>query len=269
MAKAGLCTIAYNKKSVSSVLDIAAKAGADGVEVWGQPDHTRYPIDGVDLREIREHADALALEICALGSYYRAGGAVAYAKVKLDAHNQVQIARDLGAPLIRIWPGAKNRADSTDAEVRRVIDDIRLFADHAGDAKVGVVLERHTGTLTHGWDGVAELLAEVGHQNVSLNYQVVYPAAESEYEERGAGDFTRLLKLSKHAHLQNYLPGNDGSLKRSFLDSGLVDYSSLGRVARLAGYHGYFMVEFPAELNEGLSDAETVRRDIDFIKGLR
>jgi sugar phosphate isomerase/epimerase len=269
MAKAGLCSIAYNKKSISAVLDIAAKAGADGVEIWGQPDHIRYPIDGTNLRDIREHAEALALEICALGSYYAAGGAVEYAKVRLDARNQVKLARDLGAPVMRIWPGVKSRDDSTPAEVRRVIDDIRLFADHAGDAKVCVVLERHVGTLTHGWDGVAGLLSEIGHENVFLNYQVVYPATEDEYEERGAGDFTALLGLSRHAHLQNYLPADDGGLKRSFLDSGLVDYSSLGKVARSAGYHGYFMVEFPAELNEGLSDSQTVRRDIDFIKGLR
>lgn len=269
MAKAGLCTIACRRKSVFAALDLAAKAGADGVEIWGQPDHVRYPIDSAHLRETREHAEALALEICALGSYYAAGAAVEYAAVRLDARNQVRIARELGAPLIRIWPGVKNAADCTEAERHRVIDDIRLFADHAGDAKVRVVLERHAGSLTHGWEGVPELLREIGHQNVSLNYQVAYPATEEELEARGADDYARLLPLSGHAHLQNYLVDEDGLLKTSFLDAGLVDYSRLGEAARSSGYRGYFMVEFAAEINGGLSELDTVRRDIDFIKGLR
>jgi sugar phosphate isomerase/epimerase len=268
VAKAGLCTIACRKKSVFAALDLAAKAGADGVEIWGQPDHVRYPIDSAALRETREHADALALEICALGSYYTAGGAVEYAKVKLDVRNQVRIARELGAPLIRIWPGAKSRADSTETEARRVIDDIRLFGDHAGDAKVRVVLERHAGALTHGWEGVEDLLGEIGHENVSLNYQVVYPASVEELESRGASDYTRLLPLSGHAHLQNYLLDEVGALRRSFLDAGLVDYSRLGEAARAAGYRGYFMVEFPADIDEGLSEADAIRRDMDFIHGL-
>jgi sugar phosphate isomerase/epimerase len=269
MAKAGLCTIAYSKKGISYAMDIAARAGADGVEIWGQPDHVRYPVDSAQLTEIREHAESLALEICALGSYYCAGAKVELAKVKLDARNQIRIARELGAPLVRIWPGNKNREECSEAEVRRVIDDVRLFADHAGDARIGVVLERHGGTLTNGWDGVAELLAEIRHENVALNYQIAHPASEEEYEERGVEDYTRLLPLSRHAHLQNYLPLDDGTLKRSFLDSGLVDYSHLGEVARTSGYRGYVMVEFSAELNEGLAEADSVRCDVDYIKGLR
>jgi 3-dehydroshikimate dehydratase len=269
VAKAGLCTIGFSKKSIDTALDIAARAGADGVEIWGQPDHVRYPVEDVELRGIREHAEALALEICALGSYFRAGATTEYARVKLDARNQVRIARELGAPLIRIWAGSKARAECAETEVHRVIDDIRQFADHAGDARIRVVLERHNGSLTHGWDGVPELLEEIHHENVSLNYQIVDPATEEELQDQGVEDFTRLVPLSGHAHMHNYLPLEDGTLKRCFLDSGLVDYSSLGHVARSARYKGYFMVEFPPELNEGLSEVDTIRRDIDFLRGLR
>jgi len=268
VAKAGLCTVGYSKKVVSSVLDLAARAGADGVEIWGQPDHVRYPIDSAQLRELREQAEALALEVCALGSYFHAGKKVEYAKVKVDARNQLRIARELGASLIRIWAGTGTRAESSDAARKKAIDDIRAFADHAGDARIGVVLERHAGTLTHGWEGIPEILADIGHQNVALNYQVVYPATEDELEDRAVDDYATLLPLSRHAHLQNYLPADDGSLKRAFLDSGIVDYSRLGAVSRASGYTGYFMVEFPADFNDGLSDVETVRRDIDFIKRL-
>lgn len=33
----GVCTIAFKQKPIDDVLSLAAAAGADGVELWGQP----------------------------------------------------------------------------------------------------------------------------------------------------------------------------------------------------------------------------------------
>ena len=264
-----MCTRVFAKKPVSVALDIAARAGADGVEIWGQPDHIRYPPDPVQIREVRDHAESLALEICCLGSYFCAGAVTTYGGVKLDARNQVRLARDLGAPLIRIWAGNQNRAQAGAAGARKIVEDIRVFADHAGDSRIGVVLERHDGTLTEGWEGVPELLGEIAHPNVWLNWQIATPADEVELAERGVRDYTTLLPLSRHAHLHNYTATDDGRLGTCHFDVGLLDYRGLAQVARSCGYQGYFMVESPVEVGEGLGEVESVRRDIDFIKGLR
>lgn len=269
MAKAGMCTIGFGKKPVTAALDIAARAGADGVEIWGRPDHIRYPLDSAQIREVREHAESLALEICCLGSYFQAGAATEYAGVKLDARNQVRLARELGTSMIRIWAGTASRAATPPETARKVIEDIRVFADHAADARIQVVLERHHGSLTEGWDGVKELLSEIAHPDVFLNWQIVGGEDEEELATRGVADYTALLPLSRHAHMHNYTAMDDGSLKRCYLDAGIVDYKGLASVARTAGYRGYFMVEFPPELTEGLGEVESIRRDIDFLRSLK
>ena len=88
----------------------------------------------------------------------------------------------------------------------------------------------------------------------------------------------RLLPLSRHAHLQNYLPPavaapeteGEGErwLKRAFLDAGLIDYRVLSEIAAACGYTGCFMVEFLPDLREGLNDPEALRRDVEFIASL-
>ena len=67
--KAGVCTIADKNRSSIQMIDLTADAGAEGVEIWAQPDHVRYPFDDGQLREIRAHADRRGLDICAIGSY--------------------------------------------------------------------------------------------------------------------------------------------------------------------------------------------------------
>ena len=37
--KTALCTIAFKDRSFVEVLDLAVRAGFDGVEPWGKPDH--------------------------------------------------------------------------------------------------------------------------------------------------------------------------------------------------------------------------------------
>ncbi len=268
MPQAGVCTISFQKKPVATALETASRAGADGVELWGQPEHIRYPIDLDRVREVRDLAGDLDLEICALGSYYRAGVSTEYDGEKLTIRNQIEIARELGTRLIRIWAGEKDPGECTADEANAIVEDIRLFGDYASDAGMQVVLERHGGTLTAGWEAPDPLLERINHPAVGLNYQIVGPSGEDGYADMAVRDFTRLLPLSWHAHMHNYPSATAGSRERCFLDNGIIDYSSMSDVIRSAGYEGYFMVEFPADLNEGLSDVDTLRRDIDFIKSL-
>ena len=92
MARAGLCTIADKNRTLREMIDVAAAAGAGGVEVWGQPDHVAYPVDAKELREARKYAAGAGIEICALGSYYRPPAAVVYHDVAVTARNQLEIA---------------------------------------------------------------------------------------------------------------------------------------------------------------------------------
>ncbi len=268
MGRAGLCTIAFKTRPLFDVVSIASDVGASTLEIWGQPPHVDYPLDMTALESVRSAAERKGLAFSVFGSYFQPGKTVAFNGVVLTVDNQVAAAEALGASFIRVWAGSKNPVEVTAKEKAKWYDEIRRFACAAAEAGIDTVLERHTGSLTHGWDAPARVLAEIDHPHVFLNYQIAYPMPTREYRVRSVEDYTRLLPLSRHAHLQNYRETSDGSLVRTLLDRGIVDYGRLGLVARRSGYGGSFMVEFPAEIREGMTAMEAVASDIAYIESL-
>lgn len=278
---AGVCTIAFKDRPLDDALALIAGSGARGIELWGRPPH--LPADRSGRRELRRRLDAEGLEICALGSYYRpdgrslssaaAGGGDAPNDVRsrepeADPARVLEAAEDLGAPVVRIWPGTRDYDVCTPGERSATVEEIRRFADDAAARGVRVVLERHNGTLTNSWDSAARVIESVAHENVALCYQVPYPAAADELRTRTAADIDRLLPLSAHAHLQNYAAAPDGTLPRTLLETGIVDYAPLSAAAARCGYDGWAMVEFVGEVRGGLSEAEALAADVRFIGSL-
>ena len=266
--RVGVCSIAFKERSAASALRAIAAAGADSVELWGQPPHLPYPVDEAWCAALREQAAELGLSFCALGSYYCPGNHPAYDGHPVTKENQLAAARALGAPIVRIWPGSAARQATEPAERERLYAEIRDFADAAGDSGILVVLERHVGSLTEGWDTPLTVLAEVGHANVALNYQVVYPAPRDELATRAVPDYRRLLPHSRHAHLQNYVAAAGDRPPRTLIADGVVDYGELGAAARESGYDGSFMIEFPADERGGVSVDEAVRADVAGVRRL-
>ena len=269
MARAGLCTIADKTKTAAQMIDLAADAGADAVEIWSQPDHVSYPSDPSQLDRIREHAADRGIAIAALGSYL--GNRPEIGEEFLTIENEIAIARALGTDVIRVWPGDRNFEEYDEDELSFLCSEIYAWGDTASESGIRIVMERHNNTVLNRWDGIGQILEEIDCDNVYLNYQVPDPAPDEMWKERGAEDYWRWLPYSLHAHLQNYAPRADDSADprvRTYLDCGLVDYSELGEAARNVKYEGYFMVEFLPDLREGLDDLQALKRDIDFIKSL-
>ena len=266
--RVGICSIAFKDRSAAQALRAIAAAGADGVELWGQPPHLPFPVDEGWCADLRGQADDLGLSFCALGSYYRPGGHPSYGGRPVTKENQIAAARALGAPIVRIWAGNASRQATAPAARERLYAEIRDFADAARDAGIRVVLERHSGTLTEGWEAPLTVLREIGHPAVALNYQMVYPAPWEELAARGVADYRRLLPHSRHAHLQNYASAAGGRPPRTLVADGVVDYGQLGAAARECGYDGAFMIEFPADERGGMSVEEALRADVAGLRRL-
>lgn len=276
-SRVGICSIAFKERNAAQALRAIAAAGAGCVELWGQPPHLPYPVDTGWCAALREQAGELGLRICALGSYFRPGRHPSYGGRPVTKESQIAAARALGAPIIRIWPGSAALRATAQAARERLYAEIRDFADAARDAGIAVVLERHSGTLTEGWEAPLTVLEEIGHPAVALNYQVVYPAPAEELAARGVDDYRRLLPHSRHAHLQNYAapagwpaggrPAGDRP-PRTLVAKGVIDYGGLGAAARACGYGGAFMIEFPADRRGGMSVEEALRADVAGVRRL-
>ena len=268
MARAGLCTIAFKATPIEEVISIAADAGASCLELWGQPPHVAYPIDNGALEALGQNAQSKAVPIVVFGSYFQPGKDVVYDGIEVTVENQVAAAASVGAKLIRIWAASKDLNEASTDERQRWYGEMRRFADAAGAEGIDTVLERHSGTLTHGWDAPTEVLAEIDHPRVFLNYQIAYPMPVGDYSRRCIDDYTRLLPLSRHAHIQNYIETPAGPLKRTLLDRGVVDYSKLGVACREADYRGCLMIEFPADIRGGMNAVAAVAADIAYLGAL-
>ncbi len=266
LARTGLCTIACKEKSIFEAIDIAKSAGAEGIEVWGKPEHINYPVNKNELLKIKEYAQSREIHICALGSYLHAGAKIIINDIELSIENQIEIAELLNTNIIRIWAGNRNYDEYKEDEMEKIFNEIRAMGKLASKEKITLVLERHNSTITNQWDNIENILNEINSDNVFLNYQMPHPATVGEYKTKSISDYTKLLKYSKHAHLQNYT--KDDEFQRAFLDAGIVDYSEIGEAGRETNYSGYFMVEFPAEVNEGLDELDALKKDIEFIKNL-
>jgi len=273
--KAGVCTIAFKDRSLDEAIELIAASGAKGLELWGRSPH--LPASSAERRRLAARLRDAGLEICALGSYYRTDGsrdggpplAVPSASERDTEPDYVlEAAHDLGAPLVRIWPGSEDYERCPVATREAVVREIRAFGDRARDAGCAVVLERHNGTLTNGWDSARAVIAAVDHPSVSLCYQVPYPAPAQELATRVRDDLASLLPHSRHAHLQNYVEAADGTLPRTLLGEGIVDYRPITAIARESGYGGWAMVEFVGPVRGARSEAEALAADIAFIESL-
>ena len=264
--KAGVCTIAMKDLPLAEVIETCARAGAQGIELWGRAPHLPAPSDRAGVARLKRHLRGAGLELAALGSYVRPGPEPPVSDEE-DPRRILDAAAELDCRLVRIWAGRKEHAESTSAEREVVYEGIRRIADDAPAAGCRLVLERHNNTLTNSWVSAGEVIAALSSDLVRLCYQIPYPVPAQDLRNRADADFN-LLAISAHAHLQNYREQPDGSLERSLLAEGIVDYGSFGERARRAGYDGYAMVEFVAPDRGELNVQEALAADLAYIRSL-
>lgn len=265
MIKCGVCTIAFSRETIEKAIEDISLCGAEVIEIWSKPAHIQYPVDDGRIREIKNFAIDKNIEIVALGSYLNGIDRIYNNDTEVTIDSEIKIARLLGAKIIRIWAGNKESAKCPEEEARIVIKSIQEYSEKARDNGITLVLERHCGTLTHGWwDAPLKILEMIDRGNCKLNYQVPFPAEKGEYEKFCKEDFEKLLPLSAHCHLQNYRDSKDFN-SRCILSEGLIDYRSFSKIARSCGYNGAFMIEFipPGQNTDALA---LLSKDIDFIK---
>jgi len=236
-----LCSICAMDRSLADAAALAARCGADGIEVTARAPHLDAGAGLAAVREAGECVRASGLEVTAYGSYlsYTGPGHTA------EAAREVERAAALGTRLLRVWAGHPEGAGGA-------LDDVAATLRVAGDAAaahdIEVVVERHEGTLADTAERAEALLDAVDRTNVRLNYQVLdgLPAAAAIAQP---DDARRLAPRSGYFHVKNYrtnpVPGGPLVLGGD-LETGALDYGSIFTAAVEAGYRGPYGIEFVA-----------------------
>lgn len=235
--KAGIATIAFRNYDVFTALDMAGQVGFAGVEIWGKPPHTPEGVDEEHLRRIKDRARSNGLKIPIFGSYVNPS----WPEFEEKSAQAIKIAGRLAAKIIRIWAGNKEPHEADESLWMQTAKALKEFALRAEDNGLTLAIEMHSGTLCLTPEGAMRLLEMADAPNLKLNYQVG-DFADSNVERDIAmiGDHIAMI----HAQNFKFSSCRPGTLIRSLISEGLVNYDTVLSALAKRGFDGYVEVEF-------------------------
>lgn len=157
---------------VPDVLRLAVQHGYQGVELRAHPEEPVHPGLGlVERADVAAEFKAAGVEILGIAGYARVAEPGEDGPVLDELASLVALARDLGAPFVRVFPGGgtDQGADEADATAARRLG---TAARSAADAGVRILLETHDSHRT-GADAT-RVLGTVGHRQVGALWDVMH-----------------------------------------------------------------------------------------------
>ena len=157
---------------VADVLRLATDHGYQGVELRAHPEEPVHPGIGlVERADVAAEFKAAGVDILGIAGYARVAAPGDDAPVLDEVRSLVALARDVGAPFVRVFPGGGTGQSAAEADATAA-RRLGTAARYAADAGVRVLLETHDSHRT-GAD-VARVLATVGHRQVGALWDVMH-----------------------------------------------------------------------------------------------
>lgn len=250
MIHPGLVSVTFRKLTPAEIAALVKKAGLKGIE-WGGDVHVPHGDFG-RAREVREVTMEHGLATAAYGSYYRAGQSEG---AGLAFERVLETAVELGAPTIRVWPGAAG-SEAVDENGRwKIIEDLKRIAGLAAKAGVSVSTEFHAGTLTDTNESAGKLLVEVDHPNMFTCWQ----PHNGEMTDECVEGLAEVLPRVGNIHVFHWWPT---SAERHPLAEGAARWGRFWPLLRQAPGDRFALLEFvKGDTPEAfLKDAETLRQ---------
>ncbi|MFD4016428.1 sugar phosphate isomerase/epimerase family protein [Streptomyces sp. SH5] len=169
--KLALSTLGVPGTPVAEVVRLAAGNGYQGVELRVHPEEpVHLGLSALERAGVVEAFKAGGVEIPALAGYVRVAAEGDDEPVLAELAELVKLARDLGAPFVRVFPGGgdQERAEADATAARR----LGAVAPAAADMGVSILLETHDSHRA-GLD-VARVVAAVGHPRVGAIWDVLH-----------------------------------------------------------------------------------------------
>lgn len=170
--KLAFSTLGVPGLPVADVLRLAAAHGYHGVELRAHPEEPVHP--GIDLAQradVTAEFKSAGVEVLGLAGYARVAAPGDDEAVIAEIRDLLDLARDLGAPFVRVFPGGDTgqRPEEADATAARRLG---TAAEYAADLGVRILLETHDSHRT-GADAL-RVLGAVGHRHVGALWDVMH-----------------------------------------------------------------------------------------------
>jgi sugar phosphate isomerase/epimerase len=158
----------------SDFMNKASELGYTGVELAAKRPHAS-PLDMTadERKKLRDQASELGLTICALASYHDWAGGwehgdMAYVEKELCYFTAVaELARDLGAPVVRTYTGYAHDGTAYRQQWDQVVKGLREAGDRAADCGITLGVQNHSCIAAHP-SSLLDLLADIGRPGVGV-----------------------------------------------------------------------------------------------------
>ncbi|GAB2446194.1 sugar phosphate isomerase/epimerase family protein [Streptomyces incanus] len=170
--KLAFSTLGVPGLPMADVLRLATAHGYHGVELRAHPEEPVHTgLAPAERTDVAAEFKAAGIEILAVAGYPKVAAPGEDEAVIAEIRALLTLARDLGAPYIRVFPGGSpdQTPEEADATAARRLG---TAAEHAADAGVRILLETHDSHRT-GADAM-RILGLVGHRQVGVLWDVMH-----------------------------------------------------------------------------------------------
>ncbi|MCF3133108.1 sugar phosphate isomerase/epimerase family protein [Streptomyces olivochromogenes] len=170
--KLAFSTLGVPGLPVPEVLALATAHGYHGVELRAHPEEPVNPgLGPAERADVAAEFKAAGVEILSVAGYTRVAAPGEDGPVVEEVRRLLDLAHDLGAPFVRVFPGAdpdQSREDADATAARR----LGTAAEHASALGVRILVETHDSHRT-GADAI-RVLGRVGHRQVGALWDVMH-----------------------------------------------------------------------------------------------
>ncbi|HEY2696471.1 MAG TPA: sugar phosphate isomerase/epimerase family protein [Pseudonocardiaceae bacterium] len=221
---------------VEEICALAEHSGWRGVELRvSDEEDVHIGLDAARRELTRSVFELACVPVVCLASYVRLGKSdITDDDCAGDMLAHLQLARDLGAAGVRVFPGAGESTVEADA---RMVRRLLMVADAFADAEVALLLETHDSH--RGAGDVARVLEQVDHPAVAAIWDILHTWLAGE-----APDFScqRLASRLHHVQLKNVASRTD--LTPTRLSTGILPVSEVLTALDSIGYQGWLSLEW-------------------------
>ncbi|MFI2911367.1 sugar phosphate isomerase/epimerase family protein [Streptomyces sp. PDY-4] len=170
--KLAFSTLGVPGLPLNDVLALATAHGYHGVELRAHPEEPVHPgLTPAQRSDVVAAFKASGVELLGLAGYARVAAPGEDEPVLTEIRALLDLARDLGAPFVRVFPGGgtEQSPEEADATAARRLG---TAAEYAADLDVRILLETHDSHRT-GADAM-RILGLVGHRQVGALWDVMH-----------------------------------------------------------------------------------------------
>jgi len=242
-----------------TILDQAARRHFAAIEMrglMGEMDLPKSPqFIGAKLKESLKDLDALGLKISDLGAStnMHEPDAAKRAKQMDEAKRFIELAHQLGAPYVRVFPNQLVKGEERKTTIDRIVAGLRELGDHAKGSGVTVIVESHGEFVTA--PPLLEIIKGADHPNVALLWDAHHTCVAG---EKPAETFKQLRRYIRHVHLKDSRSPKEGEKGRQYVltGSGEVPIKETLKVLAGGGYRGYYSFEWEKKWHPEIEDPE-------------